>query len=302
MPAKAAVAVQPQRGAKLTLGFGLVNVPVTLKPLIETQRPIAGKGMCPLHGPTLSQASICSAGEPGEHAVANDEKQIGYPHPDEPDRYVVVEPEVWKSLEESRSGAAVIERLVDAEAIDAAYVDKTYLVWPQAGHEQAFDLLAALLHAEDKAAVVTTVWLKQTQMFAFRFNPELGVVLAHVVHFESRIRHADVELVAKASKERPNVDEKMLDAARGLLVALEGEFDPSESQDLLTEARYAAIRAAAEGKTFEVAKPVVEATPAGDIMAALLASVGGKAKPTAKAAAKPKPKAPAKPRAKRVTA
>jgi hypothetical protein len=35
----------PLRGSKLTLGFGLVSVPVAIKPLAETTRPVPGKGI-----------------------------------------------------------------------------------------------------------------------------------------------------------------------------------------------------------------------------------------------------------------
>ena len=262
------------RGAKLSLKFGLVNVPVRLKPLAETARAVPGKGWCPTHGPKLNQQSVCSAGTTDEHVLPNDEKQYAYPHPDRRDELVVVDADTWKALEESRTGTAQIKQLVDPDTIDAAYFDKTYMVDAEAGSETEFDLFAAVLDASHRAAVTTTVLSKQEQTLVFRFSEEFGIVLAHVVKFEQEIRHDDVKAISNAAKERPEVDPRVLEAAQGLLASLEGDFDAGEAQDTLTTARQDVIRALAGGKTYLI--PEVEpeeAAPATDLIATLLASV-----------------------------
>jgi len=288
MAAKAKSAV-PLRGQKLTLGFGLVSVPVAMKPLHETARPVPGKGMCPKHGPTLSQQTVCCRGTDHEHVLESGEAVKGYPHPDDPTTFVEVEEDVLKALEEEKTGSAAIERMVDVDAIDPAYFDKTYLVWPQPEGEMQFDLLATLLQAEGKAAVVTAVLRRQTQMIVFRWSEELGCVLAHVVKFEQQVRHADVEIVRDYAGKRAAVDEKMLGMAKTLLADLEGEFDASEAQDTFTPLMQDAIRAAAEGKAYVAEKVEAPVAPVVDLMAALAASVEG---------AKPKPKRKAAPRKK----
>ena len=162
-PKKATVKPIPQYGRKLTIGFGLVNVPVKLKPLVETRRPVPGKGMCAEHGPNLVQVSVCSRGTEDEHVVENAEKLTGYPHPDNPEQLVVLDAEVVKAMSEASDNVGSVEKFVDAGEITSTYLDKPFLVWPDTGGEQAFDLLAALLQSDGRAAIVNVVMQKQTE-------------------------------------------------------------------------------------------------------------------------------------------
>ena len=296
MAAEAAATV-PLKGSKLTLAFpgGLVNVPVALKPLAETQRPVPGKGMCPVHGATLNAPgySDCCRGTADEHQLPNEEKLTGYPHPDDPKRFVVVDPTVVKSLKEPKSGQAAVEKFVDVAEIDPGYLSKAYVVWPQPGGEQAFDLLAAVLREEGKAAVITTVLSQQTQTVLLRWCEQFDVVLAHVVEFESRLRRADVHVVAQAAALREAPSEQMLEMARNLFGSLDDQFDAADVVDRITPAMQDAIRAADEGKAYVVPEAVEQAPPKGDDLAALLAASAATA-----TAAKPKPKRKAAPRKK----
>lgn len=281
MAAKAAKPY-PDRGTKLTLGFGLVSVPVAMKPLAETTRPIPGKGMCPQHGPVLNQQAVCSRGTEWEHSISNEEKLIGYPHPHDPTRYVFVEPDVVKSLQEPRTGKAEIEAMVDVASIDPVYLGKSYLVWPQPGGEEAFELLSTVLREGGKAAACTAVLTKQTQTVLFRWSEHFGCVLGHVVQFEQTIRHREVELVRAAAVGRSAPAEAMVAMARTLFAQLESKFEPGDVQDKITPLLQAAIIAADEGSVFEVAEATAPVTAAGDLMAALQASLEMKAakKPT----------------------
>jgi DNA end-binding protein Ku len=294
MAAKAKELAKPRSGRKFSLGFGLVSIAVQLKPLAETARPVPGKGACPKHGPGLNAVSLCTSGKV-DHVVPFEEKQILYPHP-ETGELVYVDPEVWKALEEDRTGNAAIEAIVPVGEIDPVYIEKTYIVWPQQGFEQQFDLLSALLDKNKKAAIVTAVYSKQTQLFAFRFVKELGCMVAHVIHFEQRIRHEDAELVADAAKARPKVDPKMIAVGEQLLSALEGKFDPGAAQDVLTEARQDAIRRSAKGQAVKLPKPEPEVEVVDDVMATLMASVAGMP------AAKPKKNGRSTPRSRKKVA
>jgi len=299
--AKDATLPTPSHGKKLTIGFGLVNVSVAIKSLTDNARPVPGKGMCPTHGPALASVSLCSQGTPDEHVVPNAEKLTAYPHPDDAGRMVVVDPETVKALSEASDGQGVITRIVEAGEIDSAYTEKAFMVYPQAGHEQAFDLLVALLRpAVDgsrpaRAALVDVVLYKQTETLAVRWHEELGVLVAETIRFEQKIRHSDAELIRVAAAARPAVDDRMIEAAQPLLAALEGVFDASEAQDTWTPLMHDAIRAADKGETF-VAPAAPEAAPVIDLMAALQASVA-ESKPKKAAAKKPAAK-----RAKKVAA
>ena len=166
-------------------------------------------------------------------------------------------------------------RIVDFNTIDPAFIDKTYMVWPGEGGapaEQAFDLFAKVLRDEGKAAVTTAVMSKQTRTVVFRWSSYLGCLVAHVCLFSSKIRFGDITGISAPAHERPEPVEGALDLAKQILATLEGEFDPREVDDTYTPLVQSAIRQAAGGK--EVKAPTkAKSAPAGDLMAALAASV-----------------------------
>lgn len=285
-----AIKAGPSGGSKLTVGFGIVAVPIRYKPLAETTKPISGKMLCPEHGDTLNQQYVCSKGKPEEHMINRDVIVKGYPHPDDPSQLVVVDQSVLDEFAESRTGQAMITRQVDVDEIDPAYYDKTYLVWPEAGAEQAFDLLATALREGGKAAVVTTVMSKQTRMVVFRWSETLGSLLAHVCQFASQLRRGDLELVTRSAAERPAPGKEQVELASTLLASLEGDFDPTDVEDTYTPMVQSAIRQAAGGKKVTAKSEQKTATTgAPDLMEALRASVA--AAKEAKSEDKPKPRA-----------
>ena len=76
--------------------------------------------------------------------------------------------------------------------------------------------------------------------------------------------------------------EAMVGMARTLFAQLESKFEPGDVQDKITPLLQAAIIAADEGSVFEVPEAAAPVTAAGDLMAALQASLEMKAakKPT----------------------
>lgn len=280
----------PRSSANLTLGFGLVSVPVAMRPIAETGSPVAGKLVCPQHGDNKEQTYLCCGGTPQEHLLKRNEMSTAYEHPDKPGELVIVDPNVLKEIAEERSGQIEVEKFVDVESIDPIYYDKTYLCWPQHGGEQAFDLFAAVLRDEGRAAVSTVVMSKQTVMLVIRWSETTGTLVAHTCRFPSQVRWADAELVSHYANERPQPAEKHLEMARALIEGMVGVFDATEVVDRYTPLLEDAIRAAADGTTFS-APQAVPAAAKEDLLDALAASVQAVKKPTA--AKKPRAKAKA---------
>jgi DNA end-binding protein Ku len=284
----------PRASSNLTVGFGLVNVPIALKPIADSGRPISGKYVCPEHGPNIAQRYLCSEGTKQEHLLAAGGQQTAYEHPDEKGKFVVVEPDVLSSIAEERSGRIEVERFVSVTEIDPIYFDKSYLCWPQGGAEAAFDLFAEVLHSEKKAAVATVVMSKQTVTLVIRWSEITGTLVAHTCRFEAQIRWSDAELVKNAASGRGDPIDTHLKAARTLVASMDGQFEPGEVVDRYTPMLQDAVRAAASGKTFETPAPETPAVEKTDLLESLMASVAGQKKPAAK---KPAAK-PRKPRAK----
>jgi DNA end-binding protein Ku len=280
----------PSRASKLTLTFGLVNVPVSMKPFGETKRPVSGKMTCPEHGPVLKQQYVCSQGTKDEHVIPNDEIVKSYEHPDRPGEMVVLEQAVLDEFTESRTGFATIERVVDTDSIDPCFYEQTHLVWPGDGGELGFDLFTSVLREQGKAAVTTCVISKRTRMVVFRWSEQFGCLLGHVVRFAGELRMNDLALVKAGQAARPPLDAEQAKMAAQLLSTLEGDFNPEEVTDTYTDLMRHAIRSRADGTTF--AKPKAEPQPsATDLMDALTASI--------QAVSGAKPKAPTKPRARK---
>lgn len=283
------VVATPNRSSKLTLSFGLVNVPVSMKPLADPKKAVSGKYTCAQHGPGLTQQYVCGVGEKHEHVV--DEKVLSYPHPDDSSKFVILDNSVIAEFTEERTGFAQIDMVIDADTIDPAYFEQVYLVWPGDGGDLGFDLFTSVLRNESKAAVCTTVLSKRTRILVFRWSSEFDCLLGHVVRFDSELRHKDVSLVQSGAESRGTVDKAQYEVAKQLLDALAGDFDPTEVTDTYTELMQAAIRSAAGGKPIETT--AVKPKPTADLMETLLASI--------EASSGAKPKSTAKPR-KRVKA
>ena len=263
----------PTGGSKLVLGFGLVNVPVAMKPLMETRRRTAGRILCTTHVQPIKTRYMCGEGTEHEHLLEQGENATGYPVPGAAEEFVILEPSALEELAEERTGRCEIERVVPFAEIDPIYLGKAYLCYPQKGAGQAFDLIAESLRRSGSALVATTVLSKQTVMIVVRWCAELGCVVSHVGEFAENVRTGDLALTTAGAHARGEVDEAMLEAAEPLLASLAGEFDPTAVEDTYTVALDEAIAQAAAGTPREAkAAPVVDAKVV-DLMEALKASV-----------------------------
>jgi DNA end-binding protein Ku len=291
MAAKAATAVL-DRSSKLSLGFGLVSIPIRYKALAESKKPISGKLICPDHKETTPQLYQCGKGTDHEHLLTRGETISAFPHPDDKNQLVVVDPDVQKEFELSRTGEAAIESVVDVGLIDPIYFDTTYLV--DADNEGAdaglrFDIFAYTLRDEKLAAVTTTVISKQTRTVIFRWSEELECLVAHVCRFQSWIKLGEVQGVKDRASHREAPGEAYLEMGKQFFATLPNEFDPGEVDDQWTPMMQDAIRQAAGGRVTTTVRTKTEAPkPAADLLAALTASVAAAKKSVKKTPAKKK--------------
>ncbi len=272
----------PKGGRKLTIGFGLINVDVAICPLTRSQT-ISGRTLCAEHLVPIKSAARCTA---VDHIC--EETVVGY---EADGGFVQVD---TKELEVAGDGRVALESCVDVGTIDPIYLEKTYLLWPQPGAEQAFDLLAKTFRETGRAAIGTCVLSKATRALVIRWSEATGTLVAHVCTYDAAIRWDDVAIVKDAFEARPEAKKAEVETAGLLLGQLEGEFDPTAYADEYVEALAEAIRAAADGKPVKkAAKQAEQPAPSGDIMAALQASLAAASKPKAKANGKGRKKVPA---------
>ena len=280
-------------GKNLTVGFGLVQVPMKLHVIRDEKRSISAKMLCPTHKQPINMAPVCGVGTDDEHHLTREDVLMGYPRPDDASSFVVLDADVLEALGEERTGAATIERTCEVSEIDPLYFVKPYLLEPQKGGEQQFDLLATVLREDGIAALANVVLTRQTVMLAITWSAELGTLVAHIIEYADRIRWKDIERVKFEAGTRAAPKAEYLSIARQLLDGVKGEFDATEVEDTYTTGLVEAIAAAAAGKPIKAGKKAA-AAPAGDLMAALTASLKASTAKGKPAARKTKEKAAVK--------
>lgn len=273
----------PSSGNNLTVAFGLIQVGVKYAPIVESKGRVSGKFLDPATKTPAKQQYVNEAGEPVE-------KITGYPHGD---GFVVLSPGDTDALKSERDGRLELKAFIEPEGIDALYIEKTLLVWPQPGQEASYDVLLAVLRKSGRHLVGTSVLTKSTKVVVLRYFEAAeneGCILAQVCEYDQNVRWGNHRLVVGAASEREPADEALVDMALQVFETLDDTFDLSSVTDEYDERLRAAIVAKAEGKEIVPVKDDAPA-PVADLMEALKATVAA-----SKAAKKEATKAPAKKR------
>ena len=270
----------PTSGKGLTVSFGLVNVGVKFAPLVQDKRT-KGHYVAPDDFGSVKQQYV------NERTGEVVKPISAYDHASGP---ITLNTEEKAALESERDKRLNLQAFVELDSVDPLYFTNTYLVWPEKGNENGYDLLCAVLAESGKALLGTSVLTKATASVLLRYSQ--GCLLMHVCTYDANVNWSNHRLVTQAAGERPEPDREMVDMALSLFSTLPTEFDFSEVTDEFDERLRAAIEAKAEGRPIAAA-PEAEPVLVADLMEALKASVAAagqkeskpKAKRTRKAAA-----------------
>jgi DNA end-binding protein Ku len=186
-----------------------------------------------------------------------------------------------------------IERFVAGDEIDRLYWDNPYYLAPDGKlAQEAFGVIRTAMEKSGQIALGRVVIGTRERILAL--EPRDKGILAYTLRTDAEVRKPD-EIFSGISDKR--ADPAMISIAEKIIEQQEGPFDPSQFVDRYEAALKALIADKQKGhKPEKVAEP--EDTNVVDLMSALRASLGGKAKPPAKAAPKGKTKA-AKPKARK---
>lgn len=207
--------------------------------------------------------------------------------------YILLTDEEIKSVRLDSTKTIEIERFVPGDDIDRLYWDNPYYLAPEGKMAQdAFGVIRTAMEKSGQIALARVVISTRERILAL--EPRGKGILAYTIRTDAEVRKPD-EIFAGISEADPDPD--MISIAERIIEQREGPFDPSQFVDRYEKALKALIEDKKKGeKPAKVAEP--DDTNVIDLMSALRASLGGKAKPAAKAAAKPKAKSSAKPAAK----
>lgn len=209
---------------KGSLSFGLVEIPVSLRPAVEEDE---------LHFTLLDRKDFAPVGyrrynKNTGREVEWDQIVRGYEY--EPDEYVVLTDEEIRSANVKASGTIEIMEFVDASQIDPALFEAPYFVEPLKKGSKSYALLREALEHTGRVGVARVVLRTRQRLAALvPRGPALALILLRYAH-ELR-RPEDLELPTTGAK-KGAVSEREVKLAERLIEEMTSKtWDPSRYKD-----------------------------------------------------------------------
>lgn len=223
--------------ASLSLGFGLVSIPVKLYSATESSGTIRFNLMT-RDGSRVKQQYV-SEKDPSQ-VVPRSEMIKGYEF--EKDRFVLFMPDELKSLEESASHAVDIVSFIPEKAVDPLFYDKAYFLAPDKRGAKPYSLLRAAMQKSGRCALAKWAWKGKQYVVQVR-AAEDGLVLQQLLYADEvrSMEDLDIELV-KPSEAEVKLALQLIDQIS------EDSYDPTHFVDEEKQRILAAIDAKIAGK------------------------------------------------------
>jgi DNA end-binding protein Ku len=273
--------------ASLTLGFGLVSIPVKVYSATESSASI-GFNLLTKDGSRVKQQYIS---QKTQQVVERADMVKGYEF--DKDHFVIFTPDELKALEAEASHVIDIVAFVPDKAVDPIYYDRAYYLGPDKRGAKPYSLLMQAMRKTKRCALARWAW--KSKQYVVQVRPtEEGLVLQQLLYADEvrSMKELDIETVAVSDAE--------VQLATQLIEQISVDnYDPTEFKDEEKLRILEAIDKKIAGKKI-VAAEHPEGSDRGsggqviDIMDALRASLAKKAG-TAKAAPAAKTKGEAVP-------
>jgi DNA end-binding protein Ku len=252
--------------ATLTLGFGLVSIPVKLYSATESSASVRFN-MLTKDGSRVRQQYIS---EKDGKVVERAEMVKGYEF--EKDKFVLFEPSELKALEEGSSHVVDIVAFVPEKSIDPIYYDKAYMLAPDKRGGKPYALLAEAMRKSGRCALARWSW--KTKRYVVQVRPAEDGLMLQQLFFADEVRS-----LKDLNIEQVDVTQPELNLAMQLIdqIAADG-YDPTAYKDEEKVRVLEAIDRKIAGQQI-VAHEEVESPATGqviDLMEALRASLGKK--------------------------
>lgn len=253
---------------KGSVGFGLVNIPVTLYSASARADELRftmldRRDMSPIGYKKVSKSS----GEevPKEEQVKGFEVEEG--------RFVVLDDGDFKKAAPERAQRVDIFAFVGLEEIDPAFFSRPYYLEPAAKSDKVYALLRETLKRTRRAGIAKVVLRAREHLSALIARE--GLLLLELLRYPEELRDPGELRLPETNLKKLKISETELKMAERLVSDLEAEWRPESYKDEYREQLLEFIRRKAEtGKAEPVAipkKPREE--PPEDIMALLKQSV-----------------------------
>ncbi|MEJ8853493.1 Ku protein [Variovorax robiniae] len=223
--------------ASLSLGFGLVSIPVRLYSATESAGTVRFN-LLTKDGARVKQQYV-SEKDPSI-VVPRSDMVKGYEF--EKDRYVLFEPAELKSLEEGGSHLIDIVSFIPEKAVDPIYYDKAYFLAPDKRGGKPYNLLKAAMLESGRCALARWVWKSKQYVVQVRAQGE-GLVLQQLLYADEvrSLKDLDIEQMTPSAPE--------LKLALQLIDQISADtYEPTMFEDEEKKRILAAIDAKIEGK------------------------------------------------------
>jgi DNA end-binding protein Ku len=269
---------------KGAIAFGLVNIPVELRPAVRSAEKLSFRQLDKKHHKPIKYDRISTVdgkSVPWSDIVKGYEVSRG--------KFVVVDDDDFKAAAPEMSRVLEMTDFVPADAIDPRYFDSPYFMVPREGGDKAYALLREAL-AETGKIGIGTFALRQKQHLA-AVKPVGNALVLELMRFNE-------ELVDPAEMKFPTTEETKVrpqerQMAVQLIENLAEDFDPAKYRDVYQDRLKEIILAKAKGKKLDVPEiSTPEHTKVIDLVSRLQESLAAAAgvKRGAKKAAKKAPR------------
>lgn len=177
-----------------SISFGLVTVPVDLYSAWRRHPGVSLRMLGP-SGTPLQRQYVCP--RDGE-VVTGDQIERGYELPG--GEFVVVTEQELERVAPGRSRDIALERFVPRDAIDPAYLVRSYVLMPGGEQVKAYALLAETMESSGRAGIARFVM--RGKSYAVAIYADRGVLRAEVLRFGDEVR-GSAELGLPAPKPVP---------------------------------------------------------------------------------------------------
>ena len=264
---------------KGALAFGLVNIPVELRPAVRSADRLSFRQLDKKHHKPIKYdrvSTVDGKSVPWSDIVKGFEISKG--------KFVIIDEKEIKSAEPQMSRVLEMTDFVPAESIDPRYFDSPYYLVPREGGEKAYALFRDALADTNKVGIGTFA-LRQKQHLA-AVKPMGDALVLELMRFENEL--VDPEELQFPTTASAKVRPQEREMAKQLIENLAGDFDPSKYKDEYQEKLKAIIKAKAKGKPLPVEETEEsEDTRVLDLVSRLQASLDASSrKPVRKKAAK----------------
>ncbi len=228
---------------KGALAFGLVNIPVELKPAVRSAEKLSFRQLDKKHHKPIKMERVSTVD--GE-VVEWDDIVKGYEI--SKGKFVIVDDADFKAAAVHMSRVLEMTDFVPSESIDPRFFDSPYFLVPQKGGEKAYVLFRDAL-AETGKVGIGTFALRQKQHLA-AVKPMGDALVLELMRFDEELVNPSELHFPTATEAKVRPQERTM--AIQLIENLAEEFDPSKYKDEYQDKLKAIIKAKAKGKPLPV--------------------------------------------------